>query len=311
MILAIRKRRLHSRSASDPNPPGCIFSKETPKRGCPTSAPTKMNKYFSQERGDGVSATGLVATTWQEARRRPGTLILAFWYLFIVVLFEYFSLSHLGSGFSAWLVRLTSTGSLPPLPAGLAFKLALVYLTFILIVFPFSLGGLVGGVAAGLSGRSSLTSLFAYFRHAVASFWVSLGLVASALVATAILYLAVVLFLNLGSVDMVLAVVTRLIALAVLIFWLATLFYWAGALFLGGELVLPGFWNALRWVIHRPWFAFRATGLAVGLLIVAAALFTFLSAIPFIGAVISMLASGIILTLITTFALVLYRSQTG
>ena len=37
------------------------------------------------ERGDGVSATGLVVATWQEARIRPGSLVLAFWYLFIVI----------------------------------------------------------------------------------------------------------------------------------------------------------------------------------------------------------------------------------
>ena len=169
------------------------------------------------ERGDGVSATGLVVATWQEARIRPGSLVLAFWYLFIVVVFEYFSLSHLGPGFSSWISKLTSTGTVPALHGDLALKLALVYLTFILIVFPFSVGGLGGGVAAGLAGKDTLASLFAFFRHAVASFWTSLGLVASALVASAILYLAVVLVLNLGSFDLVFSVIVRLLALFILL----------------------------------------------------------------------------------------------
>ncbi len=261
------------------------------------------------ERGDGVSATGLVVATWQEARIRPGSLVLAFWYLFIVVVFEYFSLSHLGPGFSSWISKLTSTGTVPALHGDLALKLALVYLTFILIVFPFSVGGLGGGVAAGLAGKDTLASLFAFFRHAVASFWTSLGLVASALVASAILYLAVVLVLNLGSFDLVFSVIVRLLALFILLFWLATLFYWTGAVFLGAEPVLYGLWHAVRWVVRKVWFAFRTTALVVAILIAAAIVFAFLSQLPFIGSIISMVASGAVLALMATFAMVLYRSQ--
>ncbi len=256
-----------------------------------------------------MSATGLVATTWREARKRPGSLILAFWYLFIVIAFEYFSLSHLGSGFSAWVTKVTNTGTIPALPGGLAFKLVLVYLTFILIVFPFSVGGLGGGVAAGLEGKDTLGSLFSFFRHAAANFWMSLGLVTAALVASAILYVAVALFLNVASFDVVSAVITRLIALAVLVFWLGTLFYWTGAVFLGAEPVLFGLWHAVRWVVGQFWFAFRTTALVMGLLIAAAIIFALMADVPLIGSVISMVASGGILALMATFAMVLYRSQ--
>jgi hypothetical protein len=267
------------------------------------------NLRATRERGDGVSATGLVATTWQEARKRPGSLVLAFWYLFIVVIFEFVTFSRMGPDFSSWISRLTTSATVPALSGALAFKLGLVYLTFILIVFPFSVGGLGGGVASALEGQDNLGSLFAFFGHAVQRFWMSLGLVAGALVASAILYVAVALFMSVASFDTVAAVVTRLIGLGVLIFWLATLFYWAGAVFLGQESVLWALWHGVRWAVGHAWFAFRVSALVIGLLIAAVVIFALVAELPIIGSIISMVASGALLTLLTTFAMVLYRSQ--
>ena len=256
-----------------------------------------------------MSATGLVATTWQEVRKRPGTVVFSFWYLFIVVIFEYFSLSHLGPGFSSWVSRLTTTGVIPGLHGSLAVKLALVYLTFVLIVFPFSVAGLGGGVAAALCGKDTLNSLFSFFRHAVSNFWTSLGLIVSALVASVIVYLAIVVLLNLGSLDLVLAVVARLVALAVAVYWFALLFYWAGAVFAGAEPSLVGLRHALQWVIHNPWLALRVTVLVLVLMMVAAVIFAVVSQLPLFGSIISMIGSGIVLTLVATFAMLLYLNQ--
>ncbi len=264
---------------------------------------------IEEKRGDGVSATGLVAQAWKEARKRPGSLVLAFWYLFIIVVFEYFSLSHLGPGFFHWLTRLTRTGTVPPLSRILAVKLGLVYLTFVLIVLPFCVGGLYGGVSAAVREQDSLTGLFMFFRQAVKNFWVSLGYVVTVVLSTAVLYLAFALILTVSAGNPVLAIALRLLALAVAIAWLAAMLYCQGAVYLGEEPVLGGLWHSIRWVARDLWFALRLMALLIGILIVAAVCFRLVAVIPGIGPIISMLGGGALLALLATFAMVLYRER--
>lgn len=254
-----------------------------------------------------MSATGLVSRVWLEARRRPNMVILAFWYLFIVVVFEYFSLSHLGPAFSTWVSRLTSTGTIGAINEPLVLKLVLVYLTFILIVFPFSLGGLCAGIASAVQSDHLIPGLLAYFRYAFVSFWGSLGFVASATVGSVIIYVVLVLLLNVGSFDLVAAIILRLLALVVIVWWLAVVAYWCGSIYGGGEPVLWALVHGILWVVKNPWFGFRLMALVLGILIVAVLVFAFLSQIPLLGPILSMLASGVIVTLVTTFAMVLYR----
>ncbi len=264
---------------------------------------------IEEKRGDGVSATGLVAQAWKEARKRPGSLVLAFWYLFIIVVFEYFSLSHLGPEFFHWLTRLAHTGTVPPLSRILAIKLGLVYLTFVLIVLPFSVGGLYGGVSSAVREQDSLAGLFVFFRQAVRKFWVSLGYVVTVVLGTAVLYMVFALVLTVATANPVLTIILRLLALAVAIFWLAAVLYWQGAVYFGEETVLGGLWHSITWVVGDLWFALRLMALVIGILVVAAVCFRLVSVIPGIGPIISMLGGGALLALLATFAMVLYRDR--
>lgn len=258
-----------------------------------------------------MSATGLLKTAWSEAFKRPGMLVLAFWYLFIAVFFEYFTLTHLGAGFSAWMRQVALHGAIGRLPSGLGLKLELTGLTFFLIILPFTWGGLYGGVATALKSDAPAVGLFFFFRQAVRHFWMSLGLITAALVATLILSIPAYLLLVVSSTSIVFGIVIRLILLIAALEWLSAILFWQGAAYLGETPVLAALWQALRWLWHDLWFAFRLMVLLIGLFVAAVLVLEVLAVIPGLGPLLSLVASGIINTVLATFAMVLYRAGAG
>lgn len=265
-----------------------------------------------------LSATGLLRQAWREVWQSPGILLLAFWYLVVTTAFEYFFISRLGPSLGQWLQQIspTTVTQFPPLAPSMWVKLILVYLTMLLIISPFSLGGLYGGAAANLRERKAM-QFFAFFRFAVRFFWRSLGLVV-----LAVLSLAVVLGIlllgsygiglvaqHLGAGGVVLSGAGSIVAIAVIFWWIAFMLAWLGELYFGLDPFWTAFRSAVLWVFHHLGFCLRWIFLVVGLFILAFLLISVFAAIPLVGPVLSLFGSGVMMAMLATLAAVLNRES--
>ncbi len=246
---------------------------------------------------------------------------MAFWYLFITALFQLFVLSRLGSAlpqsFTHPNLQTFAVPALPHLKAAIWVKIALVYLTLILIVFPFVMGGLYGAAAAALKNNESLRGLLQFFKFGAKNFWRAFLLVVMAIVGFVLLFVGlwVMTFLLslLGSavptVASFLSIVALVILIGFLMLWFALVLYWVGAVFYGEMPPLAGFGEALVWV-RRHWvFGLRFILLEVAVFVVFLLVMTLLSAIPVMGGIIALVGSGIMLSWAAYQAMFLYRES--
>lgn len=266
-----------------------------------------------------VSATGLIRLAWREVWQHPRVLTLAFWYLLITSIFEYFVISRLGAALRPWLSQFSPAGipSFPHLPAPLMVKLILAYLTMILIVSPFALAGLYGGAAASVREGSPLGFL-TFFAYAVKNFWRMLALEVSSLVslvvvvgllslvATALAWLGHLA----GGVSFIFAIVAVLVAVGMLFTWMGLVLYWFGAAFYGQEPVVSAAGHSIQWVMRHIGFTLRLVLLMVGLLVLSFFVITLFSAIPVLGPLFSLVGSGVVMAILAMLTAVFHRETT-
>lgn len=269
-----------------------------------------------------MSATNILRHAWRHLLRKPGNLVLAFWYLFILFFFQLFAMRGLGSGFQHWLKALNpskmSMTNLPPLPHGVALKLALTYLTMILIVFPFVIGALYGGVADSLKTANNQVGLFAFFRYGARLFWESIGLFVGIVLGTTIMLVAGIainlLFTLLGGHSSVLSVITSVVAaiitLTIMFLWFAVVLFWLGAVYFGGQRIWVSFTEALGWVWHHKAESLRLLLLTAVIVLVATIFFSLFSLVPIIGQFFAIMLYAGVLTLIAIEANIFYREAT-
>lgn len=244
---------------------------------------------------------------------------MAFWYLFITSLFQLFVLSRLGSALPSSFTHLNlqsfTAPAIPHLAAAVWVKLALVYLTLALIVFPFVMGGLYGAAAAAAKNNESLLGFLRFFKFGTTNFWRAFVLVVMAILGFIVLFLvlwAITFLLSLvGSAIPIVASLFSIVALVILIgalmLWFALLLYWVGAVFYGEVSPAAGFREALVW-IRRHWgFGLRFILLELLVLVVFLLVMTLLSAIPIIGGIAALVGSGIMLSWAAYQAMFLYR----
>ncbi len=268
-----------------------------------------------------MSATGLFRIAWRQIWQKPGILVMAFWYLFITSLFQLFVLSRLGTSLPSSLQHFSLQNMVAPhfphIAAGVVAKVALVYLTLVLIILPFVMGGLYGGAAEAARGKEPLTGLFGFFKFGGHNFWRTFTLVVMAFIGFVVLFLilmAVSLLLSLaGRVIPAIAPVFSVIALIVLIglmmLWFATLLYWVGAVFYGEVSPGEGLKEALGWIRKHWSFGLRFVLLEAALLIIFVLAMSLLAQIPLLGGLLALIASGIMLAWIAYQAMFLYRES--
>lgn len=267
---------------------------------------------------------GLIRDTWLELWRRNrggGILTLAFWYTLITTLYQYVVASRLGPSLPKSLTNMvTHPGAatvLPHLSGALWTKLGLVYLTFLVIILPFTVGGLYGGIAAAVREKPQFTGPLAFFRFGYANFWRALTQVVLALV-YGILILAVLtgIFLVFSAIapsSAGLGIVVVVIA-AVAILWLVgTVLYWFGDTFSTDDPPGAGWKSAMRWGMGNLGRLYGATALLIAVLLVALVVSTLLAnSIPVIGPVVLVLVLGMVMpAFLAIYAVLLYQRYSG
>ncbi len=269
-----------------------------------------------------MSATKIIREAWQHIWRKPGTLVMAFWYLFIIFLFQLLVVRGLGNGFQNWVKALESSkvstlGQLPAFPHGLLIKVVLVYLTMFLIIFPFVVGALFGGIADGMASPGSLSGLFTFFRYGGRNFWESLGVMIGALVGSAVVVVLALLVNQLPGIfphsvaflGVVADVVATVFTLFVLLYWMAVMLYWMGAVYFGRENVLAALFGSFRWVAQHLNSSIRLMLLNIVVAIAGTLLFVLFSLVPIIGEFFALVIYAFMLALVAAEASILYRDN--
>lgn len=258
---------------------------------------------------------------WREVWQRPGLLLLAFWNVIITSLVELFFMSRLGPQVLPIVSQANSAGfgigQLGSISPQLGTKLALVYLTMLFIVIPFTLGGLYGGVSAALARGDRLVGFFRFFRFAIDNFWRSLAMMVG------LLAMAVAVGIFLGAINLGLStfagnspvgvaagVVALALTLLTVVLTMATLLYWLGAVYYGHSGVREGLGEAVRWIRRDWWLGIRLVFTVLGLLIIPGILVNLLGTfIPVLGGLFSLVAGGLVMATLATLAAVLNRES--
>ena len=283
----------------------------------------KMGRITDKRRGEILSATNILRHAWRHLLRKPGNLVLSFWYLFILFVFELVATRGLGSGFQQWLrtfnpSKITAVSTFPPLPHGVLLKLVLTYLTMVLIIFPFVVGALYGGVADSLKTGNTSSGLFAFFRYGGRLFWESMGLIVGIVVGTAVMLfigIAINVLLTLlgqhaGALGVITGIAAALITLALMFLWFAVVLYWLGAVYFGRQRVLPSLGEAVKWVWHHKGDSFRLLLLTALIVVIATIFFTLFSLVPIIGQFFAIMLYAGVLTLVAMESNIFYREAT-
>lgn len=262
----------------------------------------------------------LVRGSWLELWRRNrggGILTLAFWYTLVTTLYQYLVAARLRPAMPKSVLHIlahpTATAVIPHLSASLLTKMGLFYLTFLVVVFPFALGGLYGGVSSAIREAPEYTSFLAFFRFGYRNFWRALTQVVLGLVYVAVIIAILAgVFLALSAITVggALAGVVAVIVGAVGILWLVgTTLYWFGQTFATAESPGRGWLTSLRWGMTHMGRLMSSTILLAGLIIVVLYLSSLLATvIPVLGEVLLVLVVGMVLpAYIATYAILLYQ----
>ncbi len=263
----------------------------------------------------------LIRESWRELwqnNRNGGFLTLAFWYTMLTSLYQYLVASRLGPSLPKSLTNfVTHPGvvtTFPHLSSNLWLKLILVYLTFLLIIVPYAVGGLYGGIASALKTRPQGGTFFlAFFRFGYQNFWKALGQIVLGLCLVAVVLLVLTaLYLGVAAVGGgAMGVVFIVILAAVMLWMVGTLLYWFGFTFDTGESPARGLVPALRWSFTHLGQLYARMVLLLGLLIATLLVATFISStVPFLGALVMVLLVGMVVpAFMAVYALLLYRQN--
>jgi xanthosine utilization system XapX-like protein len=262
----------------------------------------------------------LVRGSWLELWRRNrggGILTLAFWYTLVTTLYWYLVAVRLRPELPQSFLRMVAHPSaaavMPHFSATLLTKLGLFYLTFLVVILPFSVGGLYGGVASAIRETPEYTSFLAFFRYGYLNFWraltqVVLGLVYAALVIGVLvgIFLALSAVAAGGPIPGIVAVIVG----AVGILWLVgTALYWFGQTFASQVAPARGWLTSVRWGLDHAGRLMSSTILLVGLLIAGFYVTSLMAAfIPVLGEVLLVLVVGMVIpAYLATYAVLLYQ----
>ena len=264
----------------------------------------------------------LIRDAWTElwrGNRGGGVLTLAFWYTVVVTLYQYFVASRLGPSLPHGLVSLVNRPgtltTLPHLSASLWLKIILVYLTFVVIILPYTVGGLYGGIATVIRERPQFMGFFAFFRYGYLNFWRALGqIVAAVLYGGIVLALMMGIFAGLSAIGANNAVVSvaALIVGAVIALWLvATLLYWFGRTFGGENSCVEGFVPTLRWGFSHLGQLYGQTLVLLVVLLAALYVVALLARIiPVFGPALLVLAVGMVApAFLAIYAILLFQQS--
>ena len=260
----------------------------------------------------------VIRDAWQELWQRNrggGFLTLAFWYTLITTAYEYIVVSRIGPSMPKSLQQLftnpAATPVMPHLAPQLVVRVVLAYLTFLLIVVPFSLGGLYGGIAYALKERPAFTNFLAFFRFGYLNFWRALTQIVLSILYAIVMVLALsLILLGLSHVLGAVGSVVWFILLILVMLWLvATVLYWFGYTFTSGESPRPGFLLAIRWGWGHLGQLYSQTILLVGLLLATVIVVeTFVRMVPFLGELLVIFVLGMVVpAFLAIYALMLFQ----
>lgn len=245
---------------------------------------------------------GLMKAAWRELWQRNrggGLLSLALWFFVLNFFYEFFVYSRLGPSLPKAMTNfLTHPGTqttLPHLSPDLWTKLALVDLTWFLIVVPFALGGLYGGTAHAVKTRPQATGFLAFFRFGYENFW-------RTLTQTVLVILFILVLFGFLSGLSVLAsagggmasVIFLILALAVIVGMVGFVLFWYGYTFMTDERPASGFRPALRWALSHLGLLYSRTLLLLGILIATLLVMNLIAAIPVVGGIVAVIVVGMI-----------------
>ncbi|CAB1130230.1 conserved membrane protein of unknown function [Candidatus Hydrogenisulfobacillus filiaventi] len=264
-----------------------------------------------------MSVPMLFRSAWEELRRRPQLWMLAFWYLFVNSGVQLLVADRLAPQLPAWLRHPSPAlfqHPLPALPPGLAVKLVLVFLSFLLILLPFSTAGLYGGAAAVLKNEPG-TGIWTFWRYAVREFWRGLGfevlLVLTLAVVSGLLAGISALFGVAGQAAGLLAVfeiLAMIVVIAVLALWFAATLYALGAVFYGLEAPLKAFGAAWSWTLRHVGPAWQTAVLFLTLAIGAWIVTAILALIPVLGGFLAIALSALVLDFLAVLGPALFTA---
>lgn len=262
----------------------------------------------------------LMRDAWQELWQRNrggGLLTLAFWYTVLTAVYQYLVTSRLGPYLPAKLKNFIShpgaVTAFPHIPTDLWVKLILVYLTFLLIVLPYAVGGLYGGIAAAMRDRPQFTGFLAFFRFGYMNFWKALGQIVLAILyamaAAAVLIGVFSLLAALGG-GTAAGAAAVIVAVVVTLWMVGTLLFWFGFTFSTGEPPTRGLGLALRWGLTHAGQLMTRIILLVGLLLAVLVVLTLISGIPVIGPILMVLSLGMVLpAFMAVYAILFYQES--
>ncbi len=239
--------------------------------------------------------------------------MMAFWYTMLTTFYQYLVISRLGPSFPKSLTTfLTHPGTahaLPHLSSALLFKLGLVYLTFLVIILPFAVGGLYGGIAEALKKRPEFTPILAFFRFGYREFWHALAqVVLTLLYVAAIFVMLLSLYAVLGILGTLGAVIFMVLFLAVMVWTMGTVLFWFGHTFETGHSAARGFIPAIRWAARHLGRLYTEVLLLLGLLLAALIVINILTSVPLIGVLVLIIGEGMILpAFLAIYAILMYR----
>lgn len=243
--------------------------------------------------------------------------MMAFWYTMLTTFYQYLVISRLGPSFPKSLTTFLShpgaAQALPHLGSALLFKLGLVYLTFLVIVLPFALGGLYGGIVEALKKRPEFTPILAFFRFGYREFWHALAqVVLTVLYVAAIFLILLLLYGALGTLGTLGAALFIVLFLAVMVWTMGTVLFWFGHTFETGRSASAGFVPAIRWAAGHLARLYTEVLLLLGLLLAALFVIELLTAVPLIGVLVLIIGEGMILpAFLAIYAILMYRQALG
>ena len=262
----------------------------------------------------------LIGETWRElwrVNRGGGLLTLAFWYTLITSLYQYLVASRLGPSLPKSLIQMVANPGaqavMPHLSAALWLKLALVYLTFLIIIIPFGVGGLYGGIAWALKENPRYTGFLAFFRFGYQNFWRALEQILLAilcgLVAFGVITALIAALSAFSPSPSVLSAVAVFVAFGVMLWMIGTLLYWFVRTFATQDSPARGFKPAFKWSVTHLGSLYANIFPLMGLIFAAVLVTLFLArVIPVLGAVLLVLVLGMVApAFMGVYALELYQ----
>jgi hypothetical protein len=257
-----------------------------------------------------MSATGLVRLVWRSLWEHPTVFNLVFWSLMIALLVDWVMLARLApllpnalANPRFWTSPDAMSRASRLLAPAAGWRLGVFGLAVLLVVTPFRIAGLYGGVWDVLERPTPLVSPFQFFASARHRFW--RGFAATVLG----LLLALVVGVLFAVLSAVASWVGVIVGLLLVVF--AVVLAWIGLGTLMAEPDRPA-WGVvgvvLRTAARRWWDCLRFGLLAIGLGIASTVVLEVMASVPVLGTIVTIVFIGLLTGLTAVLPSVLYRT---